>query len=225
MNNKQMDLVSLFERALEGQSSHEFDQVGFVVQVGDFTCVIQGLNKVVYGELVLFEGGNRGIVLNIDEDVVTAFVLDALVPVSEFETVKRTGSVFKTPVGKDLLGRVINARGEPIDGLQKLSSSLLKPIEAHIPGIIERSPINEPLETGIMVIDALVPVGKGQRELIIGDRNTGKTSIALDTIIHQRDKNVICIYVAIGQRQASVARIAHLLAQRRGAFVHDHCKC
>lgn len=208
-----MDLVSLFERALEGQSSHEFDQVGFVVQVGDFTCVIQGLNKVVYGELVLFEGGNRGIVLNIDEDVVTAFVLDALVPVSEFETVKRTGSVFKTPVGKDLLGRVINARGEPIDGLQKLSSSLLKPIEAHIPGIIERSPINEPLETGIMVIDALVPVGKGQRELIIGDRNTGKTSIALDTIIHQRDKNVICIYVAIGQRQASVARIAHLLAQ------------
>lgn len=219
MDIKNTDLVSLFERALEGQPSHQFDEVGFVIQVGDFTCTVQGLNNAVYGELVEFQAGNRGIILNLDEDTVTVFVLDAALPVAELETVKRTGSVFKAPVGKGLLGRVLNARGQAIDGLGPLTVSEMNPIEAPIPGIIDRSPINESLETGILAVDALVPIGKGQRELIIGNRNTGKTSLALDTIVHQRGKNVFCIYVSIGQRQANVARIAHML-QEQGALEH-----
>jgi F-type H+/Na+-transporting ATPase subunit alpha len=217
MEIKSTDLVSLFERALQGKPTDEFNEIGFVISVGDFTCRVHGLKNVVYGEAVLFDGGNRGIVLNLEEDVVFVFLLDAHIPVAELEVVKRTGSVFKTPVGMGLLGRVLNARGEVIDGLGDLVYEELKPIESEIPGIVDRSPINESLETGIMVVDALVPIGKGQRELIIGNRNTGKTSLILDTIIHQRGKNVYCIYVSIGHRQANIARITRLL-QEHGAL-------
>ncbi len=217
MEIKSTDLVSLFEKALEGKPHEEFNEIGFVISVGDYTCRIHGLKNVVYGEAVLFDGGNRGIVLNLEDDFVFVFLLDAHIPVAEFEVVKRTGNVFKAPVGMGLLGRVLNARGQAIDGLGELEFEALKPIESEIPGIVERSPINESLETGIMVIDALVPIGRGQRELIIGNRNTGKTAIALDTIIHQRDKNVYCVYVSIGQRQANIARITQLL-QEHGAL-------
>lgn len=217
MEIKSTDLVSLFKKALEGRSTEEFKEIGFVISVGDFTCRVHGLKNVVYGELVLFEGGNSGIVLNLEEDVVFVFLLDATIPVAELEVVKRTGGVFKTPVGMGLLGRVLNARGQTIDGLGDLVYDDMKPIESEIPGIVDRSPINESLETGIMVVDALVPIGKGQRELIIGNRNTGKTSIILDTIIHQKGKNVYCIYVSVGQRQANIARIVQLL-QEHGAL-------
>ncbi|HVX00004.1 MAG TPA: F0F1 ATP synthase subunit alpha [Candidatus Babeliaceae bacterium] len=211
MEIKSTDLISLFEKSLSDIADHKLDEIGFVVQVGDSSCRIHGLKNAVFGELIDFEGGNQGIIFNLDEDYVFAFLLYAHISVAELEIAKRTGGVFKTPVGKGLLGRIINAVAKPIDSLGALAVAEYRPIEVAIPGIIERSPINESLETGILAIDALVPIGKGQRELLIGNRDTGKTSIAIDTILHQKGKNVYCIYVAIGQRQANVARIARLL--------------
>lgn len=213
MEIKNTDLISLFEKALEGQIDSSFQETGIVIQVGDNICRISGLTRVSYGEVISFEGGNKGIVLDLAEDFVSAFLIYNNYPVVESEVVRRTGQVFKTKVGKNLLGRVINANGEPLDGLGEIIVEELRPIEAVAPGVIERSPINESLETGILVIDGLIPIGKGQRELIIGNRNTGKTSIVLDTILHQKDKNVFCIYVSIGQRQASLARMVRLLEE------------
>lgn len=210
---KSTDLITLFERSLSQVEEDSLDEVGFVVQVGDTFCKIHGLNNAVYGELIKFEGGNRGIVFNLDEDYVSVFLLQAQIAVAELEVAHRTGGVFKTPVGMNLLGRVINAVGKPIDALGPIEAAEMRSIEVAIPGIIERSPINESLETGIMVIDALIPIGKGQRELIIGNRSTGKTSIAIDTILHQKGKNVYCVYVSIGQRQANLARIVRLLEE------------
>lgn len=215
MELKSTDLVTLFEKTLhdlERQgTSHDLKQAGFVIQVGDASCKIHGLYDAVFGELLEFEGGNKGIVFDLNENFTTVFLLYAHIPVKELEVVTRTGSVFKAPVGSGMLGRVVNAIGHPIDALGEIKADEFRPIEVEIPGIIERSPINESLETGIMAIDALVPVGKGQRELLIGNRSTGKTSIALDTIVNQKDKNVYCIYVSIGQRQANLARIARYL--------------
>lgn len=214
METKSTDLVSLFEQALTGSIPDNLDEIGLVVQVGDNICRIYGLKNAVYGELIDFDQGNKGIVLDLDEDSVSVFLLYTNIPVAELEVARRTGGVFKAPVGQSLLGRVINAVGKPIDALGDLNVEDYRPIEAVIPGIIERSPINQSLETGIMVIDALVPIGRGQRELIIGNRNTGKTAIALDTILHQKDKNVYCIYVSIGQRQSNLVRIVNLLEQK-----------
>lgn len=214
MEIKSTDLVSLFEKSLRDIAQHDLEEIGFVIQVGDFSCKIHGLTHAVYGELVQFEGGNQGIILNLEEGYVVAFLLDADKPVSELEIAKRTGGVFKIPVAADLLGRVVNARGQMIDGLPPLAHTEMRPIEVDIKGIAERSPVNESFETGTLVIDALFPIGKGQRELLIGNRTTGKTSILLDSIVHQKNKNVICVYVAIGQRQANLARIIRLLGER-----------
>lgn len=213
MDIKSTDLVSLFEQSLCGLSEAKLEEIGIVVQVGDGVCKVHGLTNVIFGELVAFEGGNSGIIFQMDEDAVELFLLYNTIPVVEREVVRRTGSVFKTPVGMKFLGRVINALGTPIDGMGALEIDAYMPIEASIPGIIERSPVNRPLETGILAIDALVPIGRGQRELIIGNRNTGKTGIAIDTILHQKDKNVLCVYVSIGQRQANLARIVRLLEE------------
>ncbi|HBY05449.1 MAG: ATP synthase subunit alpha [candidate division TM6 bacterium GW2011_GWE2_42_60] len=217
MEIKSTDLVSLFEqslRALEKEKgSKELQDIGRVVQVGDENCRIHGLSSAVYGELLQFEGGNQGIVLDLKEDHLVAFLLYSHIPVNEQEVVRRTGGVFKAPVGEKLLGRVLNAIGIPIDALGDLNAADYHPIEVDIPGIIERSPIDEPLETGIAAVDALVPIGRGQRELIVGNRSTGKTALALDAVLHQKGKNVICVYVSIGQRQANLARIVRLLEE------------
>ncbi len=213
MELKSTDLISLFEQTITGLPQEKLEEIGIVVQIGDNICRIHGLTNAVFGELVKFEGGNKGIIMNLDEDYVSVFLLYNNIPVSEFEIAQRTGGVFKTQVGAQLLGRVINALGKPIDGLGELKARDLRPVEHEIPGIIERSPVNESLETGIIAIDALVPIGKGQRELIIGNRNTGKTTVALSTILHQKDKNVICVYVSIGQRQANLARLVRTLEQ------------
>ncbi len=213
MDIKCTDLVSLFEQSLQGVSQERLEEVGIVVKVGDGICIVHGLINAVYNELIEFEGGNKGIVLQLDEDSVSIFLLYTGIPVAELELVRRTRNIFQTPVGNELLGRVINAIGVPIDGLGDITCSVQRPIFAEVPGIIERSPVNESLETGILAIDALVPIGRGQRELIIGNRGTGKSAIALDTILHQKGKNVVCIYVAIGQRQANVARMARLLEE------------
>ncbi len=213
MEIKSSDLFSLFEKSLSGTTEKSLQEIGFVVQIGDGICRVHGLENAVYNELITFEGGNKGIVLDLEEQYVSIFLLYNSIPVVELETAYRTGEVFKTPVGMQLAGRVINVIGKPIDGLGELIIDDRMQIEAAAPGVIERSPINEPLETGILAIDALIPIGKGQRELIIGNRGTGKTAIALDTILNQKGKNVFCIFVSIGQRQANLARIMKLLIE------------
>lgn len=213
MKMKSSDLVSLFEKSLIGVPQKNLDEIGVVVQVGDGISRVYGLTNAVYGELIEFDGGNKGIVLGLDEETVSVFLLYGSVPVAEAEIARRTGGVFKTIVGDQLLGRVVSALGKPLDGLGEIKAAEMRPTEADIPQIIERSPVNESLETGIMVIDALVPVGKGQRELIIGNRGTGKSSLVIDTILHQKGKNVICIYVSIGKRQSTVARLVRILEE------------
>ncbi len=220
MDIKATDLVSLFEKALAGKPPTDLDEIGFVVQSGDTFCRIHGLTNAVYGELVEFEHGNKGIILNLDEDSVAVFLINAQKPVVELEMVKRTGGVFKAPLGKGLLGRVVNALGNPIDELGAIEVEEYRPIEVEIPGIIERTPIDEPLHTGKLVIDSLVPIGKGQRELIIGNRSTGKTALALSTLLNQQGKDVICIYVSIGQRQANLARMVRTL-EEQGAMAYS----
>jgi F-type H+/Na+-transporting ATPase subunit alpha len=201
------DLVSLFEQALHKQPIGHLAETGVVVQVGDGVCKVHGLYNVLLNELVRFEGGNLGIVFQIADDAVSIFIFERNIPVSEREIVQRTGTAYTIPVGTELLGRVVNAQGKPIDGLEPIKKQENRPIETEIPSIIERSPINESLETGIIAIDTLVPIGRGQRELIIGNRGTGKTALVRDIIVHQKNKNIICIYVAIAQRQAHIARL------------------
>jgi F-type H+-transporting ATPase subunit alpha len=208
MDIKSADLVSLFEKSLTGLSQGTLEEVGIVIQVGDNIAKVYGLKNAMYGELIEFEGGNKGIILSLEEDYVAIFLLYATIPVAELEVAKRTGSVFKIPIGAGLLGRTINAIGMPIDGLGDIVAEDYKSIEATPPGIIERTPIDEPLQTGVLVVDALFPIGKGQRELIIGNRNTGKTAF-----LNQKGKNVFCIYVSIGQRQANLARLIRTLEE------------
>lgn len=214
MIGKDTDLVSLLEQALSNEPQKKFDEIGIVIKVGDGICKVYGLANVVFSELIEFEHGARGIVLNLDEDFVSIGLLENTIPVIEQETAHRTGNIFSIPVGDNLLGRVINALGQPQDGLGKIDTTQTSGIEKNSPSIIDRQPVNQPLETGVTVIDSLIPIGKGQRELFIGNRSTGKTSLVLDIILHQRGKNVICVYVAIGNKQANVARLIHQLEQR-----------
>jgi F-type H+/Na+-transporting ATPase subunit alpha len=211
MVEKETDIISLLEKALKENPQEELEEVGTVIKVGDGICRIYGLTNAVYGELIEFERGSQGIVLDLDEDYVSVVLLENNISVIEQEVAKRTGNVFKIPVGDDLLGRVVSATGKPLDALGKLNLTDKFPIEKIPPGIIEREPIDRSLETGITVIDALIPIGRGQRELLIGNRSTGKTSMVLDIIKHQKDQNVICIYVSIGHKQASTARFIYQL--------------
>lgn len=217
MNSNNLELVSLLEKELMGKVHDKLDEIGVVVQVGDGICKVYGLINAVYGELVTFEQGNKGIILNISEDFVSVFVLSQAIPVSENEVVKRTGQALTVPVGENMIGRVINALGQPIDGLGEIQTTQHRFVEQDCPSIVSRTPISQPMQTGILTIDALFPIGKGQRELIVGNRNTGKTAVAIDTIINQKDKNVICIYVSIGQRQGNLARLVNSL-QEHGAL-------
>jgi F-type H+-transporting ATPase subunit alpha len=213
MNGQTSDLVYLFENALKGSSPEHLDQTGIVVRVGDGICIIHGLTHAIFGELIEFEGGNKGIIFDMDADSVSVFLLESSIAVPELEVARRTGHVYKTPVGMNFLGRIISALSVPLDGKGEIHAEEFKPIETTIASIIERSPVNQPLQTGILIVDALVPIGRGQRELIIGNRSTGKTALILDTIINQKDKNVLCVYVSIGQRQAHIAQLWQLLEQ------------
>ncbi len=213
MTIKSTDLIALLEKALVHDEQEHLAEVGIVIQVGDGICKAHGLENAIYNELVTFENGNKGIIFDLDEGFVTIFLLNNSIPVKEREVVYRTGSVFTVGVGMKLLGRVVNALGSPLDGLGEIETFEQWPIEASAPGVIARSPVNVPLETGILSVDAFVPIGRGQRELIIGNRSTGKTALAIDTILHQKGKNVLCVYVSIGQRQANLARIVRLLLE------------
>ena len=213
MNSKDIDLISLLEKELQDKPQKKLEEVGVVVQVGDGICKVYGLINALYGEIVHFEGGNKGIILNMSEDFVSVFLLSKVISVTEQEVVKRTGKAMQIPVGEAMLGRVINALGEPIDGLGDLKTDDYRFVEQECPPIVDRTPISKPLQTGILAIDALVPVGRGQRELIVGNRNTGKTAIAIDTILNQKGKGVICVYVSIGQRQGNLARTVSKLEE------------
>ena len=188
------------------------EETGYVIQVGDGIARVSGLENCMANELCEFSGGEMGMALNLDEDFVSVVILGDDSGILEGDTVKRSGNVVSVPVGEALLGRIVNALGEPVDAKGPIATTETRPIETAAPGIIERKSVNRPLETGILAIDSMIPIGKGQRELIIGDKQTGKTVIALDTIINQKGKDVICIYVAIGQKRSTVSQIVDTLS-------------
>ena len=191
----------------------EQSEVGTVIMVGDGIARASGLEKCMAGELLQFDNGEYGMAQNLEENTVSIVLLGSDVGIKEGSTVKRTGKVVSVPVGEAMIGRVVNALGQPIDGAGPIETTEFRAIESPAPGIIDRQPVKEPLQTGIKAIDSMIPIGRGQRELIIGDRQTGKTTIASDTIINQKGKDVICIYVAIGQKASTVANIRETLAQ------------
>ena len=190
------------------------DDVGTVIEVGDGIAHIHGLDKAMSGELLDFGHDIYGLVLNLEQDNVGAVILGGETKIKEGSQVKRTGRIMQVPVGEAMIGRVVDALGRPIDGKGKIETTETRPVEYPAPGIADRKPVKEPLQTGIKAIDALVPIGRGQRELIIGDRGIGKTAIAIDTILNQHDQNCICVYVAIGQKASTVARVVKTLEER-----------
>ena len=187
------------------------ESVGTVISVGDGIALVHGLDNAMSGELLLFPGDIYGLVLNLETDHVGAILLDESTAVKEGDIVKTTGRLLEVPVGEEIIGRVVNALGQPIDGMGKIKSTKTRSIERKATGVMSRKSVNQPLQTGLKVLDALVPIGRGQRELIIGDRQTGKTAITIDTIINQKGKGVICIYVAIGQKESTVATVFETL--------------
>ena len=214
------EITGLIKQQIKNFSSKiELSDVGTVVTVGDGISRVHGLEKCMSGELLQFEGDVYGMALNLEQDFVGAVMLGSDIEIKEGSQVKRTGKIVSVSVGDELLGRVVNSLGQPIDGKGAILTSETRPIESPAPGIITRKSVNRPLQTGIKAIDAMIPIGRGQRELIIGDRQTGKTAIVLDTIINQKDKNVICIYVAIGQKRSTVANVVETLA-KNGAMAY-----
>lgn len=190
---------------------------GTIIEVGDGISRVHGLEDAMAGELLEFEGGVYGMALNLEENNIGAVLLGDDSNLKEGSKVKRTGKIVEVPVGKELIGRVVNALGQPIDGKGAIKTDKFRPVESPAPQVIDRKSVDEPLQTGIKAVDALIPIGKGQRELIIGDRQTGKTTIATDTILNQKGKDVICIYVAIGQKESTVASIVNLF-EKKGAM-------
>jgi F-type H+-transporting ATPase subunit alpha len=188
-------------------------EVGSIISLGDGIARIHGVENVMAGEMLEFPHGVMGIALNLEEESVGAVLLGEFKEIKEGDVVKRTGRIISVPVGEEMLGRVVNALGEPIDGKGPITSKRFEPIERLAPGVVDRQPVKEPLQTGLKAIDAMVPIGRGQRELIIGDRQTGKTAVAIDTILNQRNTGVICIYNAIGQKQSTIAQVVRTLEE------------
>lgn len=212
------EISALLKKQIEEyQAELDVTDVGTVIEVGDGIARIHGLDTVMSGELVEFTNGVMGMAQNLEEDNVGVVILGPFTDIHEGDEVRRTGRIMEVPVGEELIGRVVNPLGQPIDGLGPINTKKTRPIESRAPGVIDRRSVHEPLQTGIKVIDALIPIGRGQRELIIGDRQTGKTSIAVDTIINQKDQNMICIYVAIGQKESTVRATVETL-RRYGAL-------
>ena len=195
----------------------DMDDVGTVVQIGDGIARLHGLDKCMANELLEFEGGVYAMALSLEEDSISAVMLGSSENIKEGDTVRRTGRVVSVPVGEKLLGRVVNALGQPIDAKGPIEAAEIRPVESPAYGIIERRSVYQPVQTGIKAIDSMIPIGKGQRELIIGDKQTGKTAIAIDSIINQRDKDMICVYVAIGQKNSTVLRVVDSL-KKSGAM-------
>ncbi len=201
------------EQIRDYEKAVEIQEIGTVLSTGDGIARIYGLDKVAAGELLEFPHGIYGVALNLEEDNVGAALFGETHMIKEGDTVKRTGRIAEVPVGNSLVGRVVNALGEPIDGRGPIDTKERRRIEIKAPGIVARQPVKEPLQTGLKAIDGMIPIGRGQRELIIGDRQTGKTAVAIDTIINQKGGNVICIYVAIGQKRSTVAQVVDKLRE------------
>ena len=223
---KPAEVSAILREQLSGfRSEAELQEVGTVLQVGDGIARIYGLNSVEYGELIEFEGGLQAIALNLEEDNVGAVMLGRSSDVKEGDTVRRLGRIASVKIGEGMIGRVVDTLGHPIDGKGPIQGELYEmPIERKAPGVLFRQPVTEPLQTGIKAIDAMIPIGRGQRELIIGDRQTGKTTVAIDTIINQKEfydagKPVFCIYVAIAQKGSTVANIVRTL-EENGAMAY-----
>ena len=208
------EITAIIKQQIEHyQVDLSVDDVGTVIEVGDGIARIHGLEKAMAGELLEFPHEVFGMVLNLEEDNVGAVLLGGEIEIKEGDTVRRTGRIMQVPVGEAMVGRVVNAIGQPIDGKGPIATSEFRPVEYRAPGIADRQSVKEPLQTGIKAIDSMVPIGRGQRELIIGDRGTGKTAIAVDTIINQKGQGVVCIYVAIGQKASTVARVVKTLEE------------
>jgi F-type H+-transporting ATPase subunit alpha len=207
------EITQLLREQIENyESKITVDEVGTVISVGDGIARIHGLDKVMAGELLAFPHGVAGLAMNLDEDQVGAVLMGEASLIREGDEVKRTGKIMSVPVGDAMIGRVVNALGQPIDDKGPIAATQSNPIERIAPGVIDRQPVREPMATGIKAIDAMIPIGRGQRELLIGDRQTGKTAIAIDTIINSKGKDLICVYVAIGQKRSTVAQVVKTLA-------------
>ena len=208
------EISEIIERQIRGfEKDIDVSETGVVISVGDGIARIYGLERVMASELVEFPNGIMGLILNLEEDNVGAAILGEDELIKEGDIVKRTGRIIQVPVGEALVGRVVNPLGQPLDGKGPIEAKEFRPIEEKAPGVVVRQPVKEPLQTGIKAIDSMIPIGRGQRELIIGDRQTGKTALAIDTIINQKETDVFCIYVAIGQKQSTVAQVVDKLRQ------------
>lgn len=218
MGIKAEEISTLIKKQIENyQSEIEVSDVGTVISVGDGIARVHGLDNVMAGELVEFSNGVMGMAQNLESSNVGIVILGPFSDIREGSDVKRTGRIMEVPVGEALIGRVVNPLGQPVDGLGPINTTKTRPIESPATGVMDRKSVHEPLQTGIKAIDALVPIGRGQRELIIGDRQTGKTSVAIDTILNQADQNMICIYVAIGQKESTVRSTVETL-RKNGAL-------
>ena len=218
MNARPEEISNIIKEQIKNYKSKiEMAETGTVILVGDGIAKVYGLRNCMASELLEFEDGSFGLAQNLEEETVSVAVMSETDSIKEGSKVRRTGRVLSVPVGEELLGRVVNALGEPIDGKGPVNAKATHPIESEAPGIIQRKSVSVPLQTGIKAIDSMIPIGRGQRELIIGDRQTGKTEIAIDTIINQKGKDVICIYVAIGQKNTSVVQLARTL-EKAGAM-------
>ncbi len=212
------EISSIIKKQIENYHLDlDISEMGTVVYIGDGIARIHGLQNAMSGELLEFPNSVYGMVLNLEEDSVGAVILGDYLGIKEGDTVKRTGRITQVPVGESLIGRVVNALGQPVDGKGPIETKLFRNIESPAPGVTEREPVHQALQTGLKALDSMVPIGRGQRELIIGDRGTGKTAIAVDTIINQKDSDVYCIYVAIGQKASTVAKVVEVL-RKAGAM-------
>ena len=208
------EIVSVLKSEIENYGKNlNVDEVGTVLEIGDGIARVYGLKKVMAGEMVEFENGSMGLAFNLEESSVGIVILGDYLKIREGFTVKRTGRILQVPVGEALIGRVVDALGNPIDGKGPINADVTRPVEFTAPGISGRKSVHEPIQTGIKAIDSMIPIGRGQRQLIIGDRSTGKTAIAIDTIINQKGKDVICVYVAVGQKASTVAGVVKKLEE------------
>src|SRR5580658_2494984 len=211
-NIKADEITKILREQIENyQQTVAVDEVGSENSVGDGIARVHGLERCMSGEMLTFPHGVTGIALNLEEDQVGAVLLGDYTEISEGDTVKRTKSIMSVPVGEALVGRVVNPLGQPLDGKGPVQTDQRKPLERLAPGVVDRQPVREPVQTGIKAIDSMIPIGRGQRELIIGDRQTGKTAIILDTILNQKGGDMICIYCAIGQKRSTVAQVVKTL--------------
>ena len=215
MNLRPEEISSIIKQQIDKyQAQVEVTSVGSVIQVGDGIARVYGLEDCMSNELLEFPGGTMGMALNLEEDNIGCVILGPYTHIREGDPVKRTGRIISVPVGKELIGRVVNPLGQPIDGKGPIKTDKYRSIERIAPGVVTRKSVNQPMQTGIKAIDTMIPIGRGQRELIIGDRQTGKTAIAVDTIINQKGQNVICIYVAVGQKNSTVANVVQILSDQ-----------